>query len=88
MTYLNTNTGNPDTADRIISFQVDDGAGVNNLSNVLTATVTITAAPDAPEEYWHVRDAAPSDSIDPMELAATTAVVQLIMNFEEFQVKL
>ena len=44
--------------------------------------------PAAAEEYVHVGDSDPSDSIDPMELAATTAVVQLIMNFEEFQVKL
>ena len=44
--------------------------------------------PAAAEEYVNVGDSDLNDSIDALELAAMTAVVQLIMNFEEFQVKL
>ncbi|PIW31258.1 MAG: hypothetical protein COW30_00110, partial [Rhodospirillales bacterium CG15_BIG_FIL_POST_REV_8_21_14_020_66_15] len=48
VTYQNTNTGNPDVTPRTVSFQVDDGAAAGNLSNVATATVTVTAVNDAP----------------------------------------
>jgi len=45
--YRNT-SDTPDTEDRTIEFQVDDGEPSNNLSNVATKTVTVTAANDAP----------------------------------------
>jgi hypothetical protein len=47
VTYNNT-SNNPTTTSRTISFQVDDGAGLNNLSNVSNKSVSITAVNDAP----------------------------------------
>jgi len=42
----------------------------------------------AARAYMRVGDSDHSKSVDLLELAAMTAVVQIIMNFEEFQVKL
>jgi hypothetical protein len=54
VTYANT-SDNPSTAARTITWQVNDGAGVNNLSAPVTSTVNVTAVNDAP-----VVDAAPT----------------------------
>ena len=45
--YNNTSE-NPTTGARTISWQVNDGAGVNNLSSTVTSTVNVTAVNDAP----------------------------------------
>jgi len=42
VTYFNS-SDNPSTASRTISYQVDDGAAENHASNVVTATVELTA---------------------------------------------
>ena len=47
VTYLN-NSQNPSTAARTLSFQVDDGQGVNNLSNAATRGITVVSVNDAP----------------------------------------
>jgi trimeric autotransporter adhesin len=47
VTYIN-NSNNPNTTNRVIAFQVNDGAGVNNLSNVANKTVSVAATNDAP----------------------------------------
>ncbi len=47
VTYANSSDA-PSTATRTVSFQVDDGAAANNLSNVLTSTITVAAVNDAP----------------------------------------
>jgi VCBS repeat-containing protein len=47
VTYSNT-SNNPSTAPRTVSWQVNDGAGVNNLSNVATSTITVTSVNSAP----------------------------------------
>jgi VCBS repeat-containing protein len=45
--YANTSDA-PSTAPRTVSWQVNDGAGVNNLSNVATSTINVTSVNDAP----------------------------------------
>lgn len=45
--YSNTSE-NPSTSPRTVSFQVDDGQSTNHASNVVTATVSVTAVNDAP----------------------------------------
>ncbi|MDI1345454.1 MAG: nidogen-like domain-containing protein, partial [Pseudolabrys sp.] len=45
--YANT-SDDPSAETRTISYQVDDGAGAHNLSNTVTATVTVTPVNDAP----------------------------------------
>src|SRR5205085_10424227 len=45
--YFNT-SDNPSTASRTVSWQVDDGGSVNNLSNVATSTINVVAVNDAP----------------------------------------
>jgi hypothetical protein len=47
VTYSNT-SDNPSGLTRTVSFQVDDGSAANNLSNVVTATVSVTPVNDAP----------------------------------------
>ena len=47
ITYFNVDD-NPSGATRTVSFQVNDGAAANNLSNVATATVIVTPVNDAP----------------------------------------
>jgi Ca2+-binding RTX toxin-like protein len=47
VTYFDI-SDNPSGATRTISYQVDDGAGVNHASNVVTAAVTVTPVNDAP----------------------------------------
>lgn len=47
-----------------------------------------SADPKRSDAYTSVGERAVDEDLDPAELAATTAVIQLIMNFEEFQVKL
>jgi len=47
VTYSNSSE-NPSTAARTVSYQVNDGSAVNNLSNIGTATITVTAVNDAP----------------------------------------
>jgi hypothetical protein len=45
--YANT-SDNPSTAARTVTWQVNDGAGANNLSNTPTSTINVTAVDDAP----------------------------------------
>src|SRR5581483_8091461 len=45
--YQNTSE-NPSTLTRTVSFQVNDGSPSNNLSNVATRTITVTAVNDPP----------------------------------------
>ncbi|WP_233259698.1 hypothetical protein [Ramlibacter sp. WS9] len=45
--YQNT-SDNPNTAQRTVSFEVNDGGVSNNLSNTVTSTVDITAVNDKP----------------------------------------
>jgi VCBS repeat-containing protein len=45
--YQNT-SDNPTAATRTVSFEVDDGSLVNNLSNTATRNITVTAVNDAP----------------------------------------
>ncbi|WP_341915092.1 tandem-95 repeat protein [Polaromonas sp. YR568] len=47
VTYVNS-SDNPTTTSRAISFQVNDGQALNNLSNVATSTVTVASVNDAP----------------------------------------
>ncbi|MCK1293045.1 VCBS domain-containing protein [Bradyrhizobium sp. 30] len=47
VTYSNS-SDNPSGATRTISYQVDDGAGANHASNVVTSTVAVTPVNDAP----------------------------------------
>ena len=47
VTYFNS-SDTPSGATRTISYQVDDGSGSNHLSNVVTATVSLTPVNDAP----------------------------------------
>ncbi len=39
---------NPNTLTRTVSFQVNDGQGINNLTNILTRNVNVTPVNDAP----------------------------------------
>ncbi|ROZ61503.1 hypothetical protein, partial [Ramlibacter sp. WS9] len=39
---------NPNTPARTVTFQVNDGGGVNNLSNTVTSTVSVVSVNDAP----------------------------------------
>ena len=45
--YANT-SNNPSTAPRTVSWQVNDGAAINNLSNVATSTINVISVNDAP----------------------------------------
>lgn len=47
VTYNNT-SNTPNTTDRTISFQANDGDSTNNLSNVATKLVSVAASNDAP----------------------------------------
>jgi hypothetical protein len=47
VTYENT-SDDPSTADRTITFQVDDGAASDNLSDPVTRDISVTAVNDAP----------------------------------------
>ncbi|HKP90940.1 MAG TPA: Ig-like domain-containing protein [Thermoleophilaceae bacterium] len=47
ITYSNSSE-NPSTATRTVSFQVDDGASSDNLSNLATRDIAVTAVNDAP----------------------------------------
>jgi T1SS-143 domain-containing protein len=47
VTYFNS-SDNPSSLTRTITYQVNDGAAQNNLSNVVTATVAIAPVNDAP----------------------------------------
>jgi hypothetical protein len=67
VTYFNS-SDNPSTATRAISYQVDEGAAANHASNVVTATVAVTAVNDAP-----VLDAA-DGSLSFTENQAPTAI--------------
>jgi hypothetical protein len=44
----NNSSDNPNTATRTVSFQADDGGAANNLSNIVSRTITVTAVNDAP----------------------------------------
>lgn len=48
VTYENS-SDDPDTSQRTVSFRVDDGESADNLSNVETRTVDVTAVNDPPE---------------------------------------
>jgi heme-binding NEAT domain protein len=52
VTYSNT-SDNPSSDIRTVSFQVDDGSAANNLSNVVTASVSVTPVNDAPAVNAH-----------------------------------
>ena len=47
VTYQNT-SDNPGTLARTVAFRVDDAGAVNNLSNIVTRTINVTAVNDAP----------------------------------------
>ncbi|MGA8809941.1 MAG: Ig-like domain-containing protein, partial [Thermoanaerobaculia bacterium] len=47
VTYNNT-SGSPSTLQRTVTWQVDDGAGVNNLSAPVTSTINLVSTNDAP----------------------------------------
>jgi len=47
VTYSNT-SGSPSTLQRTVTWQVDDGAGVNNLSAPVTSTINVVSVNDAP----------------------------------------
>ncbi|WP_449394899.1 hypothetical protein [Devosia riboflavina] len=47
VTY-STTSNTPSTATRSVSFQVDDGASTNDLSNTVTRTISVSATNDAP----------------------------------------
>src|SRR5262249_3997305 len=47
VTYSNS-SNNPSTLTRTVTFQVNDGATANNLSNTQTRTITVAAVNDAP----------------------------------------
>jgi hypothetical protein len=47
VTYSNTSSA-PSLRNRTVSFQVDDGSGANNLSNVATRNISVTAVNNAP----------------------------------------
>jgi VCBS repeat-containing protein len=47
VTYQNTSE-NPSAAPRAVTWQVNDGAGANNLSTPVTSTITVTPVNDAP----------------------------------------
>ncbi|WP_259732362.1 DUF4347 domain-containing protein, partial [Synechocystis sp. CS-94] len=47
VTYSN-NSEAPSTSARTISYQINDGQNNNNLSNIITSTVNVTAVNDAP----------------------------------------
>lgn len=68
VTYRNTSS-TPSTATRTISFQVDDGAAANHLSNVVTRDIQVTAADNPPT--------AVNDSATVLEDAAATPVAVL-----------
>jgi VCBS repeat-containing protein len=46
--YINNNDSTPHTANRKISFQVDDGSSQNNLSNIVSKNITVIAVNDPP----------------------------------------
>jgi VCBS repeat-containing protein len=48
VTFNNTST-NPSTLQRTVTWQVDDGAGVNNLSAPVTSTINVVAVNSAPQ---------------------------------------
>ena len=47
VTYNNT-SGSPSTLQRTVTWQVDDGGGVNNLSAPVTSTINVISTNDAP----------------------------------------
>ncbi|HEV7424963.1 MAG TPA: Ig-like domain-containing protein [Thermoanaerobaculia bacterium] len=48
VTYANAST-NPSTSPRTVTWQVDDGAGVNNLSAPVTSTINVISTNSAPQ---------------------------------------
>jgi VCBS repeat-containing protein len=48
VTYNNT-SGSPSTLQRTVTWQVDDGAGMNNLSAPVTSTIKVVSTNDAPQ---------------------------------------
>src|SRR5205823_8781334 len=50
MKYTNS-SDDPSTSARTVSFQVNDGASSNNLSNIITSTINITAVNDPPTAF-------------------------------------
>ena len=72
VTYANT-SDNPSTLARTVSFQANDGAALNNLSNTVTRTITVTAANDAP-----VLAGVEGSSLPYTENAAATAITSTL----------
>ncbi|MEA2326483.1 MAG: hypothetical protein QOE68_1442, partial [Thermoanaerobaculia bacterium] len=48
VTYSNA-SGSPSTLQRTVTWQVDDGAGMNNLSAPVTSTINVVSTNDAPQ---------------------------------------
>jgi VCBS repeat-containing protein len=71
VTYSNTSE-NPSSASRTISYQVNDGSAGNNMSNVGTAMINITAVNDAP--------VAIDDTVTVAEDTPFSSIVSLISN--------
>lgn len=46
--YRNTNTSNPSTTQRVVTFRVNDGAASSNLSNSVVSNADVTPTNDAP----------------------------------------
>src|SRR5204862_408690 len=67
VSYFNS-SDDPSSLTRTISYQVNDGSAQNNLSNVVTATVSFTAVNDAPVLDAH------SGSLSYTENQAATAI--------------
>src|SRR6185369_4284830 len=74
VTYNNT-SDNPTTTTRVVSFQVNDGAGANNLSNLATRNITITAVNDAPVLAAIEAGALPYTENDPATSITSTLTV-------------
>lgn len=48
ITYRNTNTSNPSSTQRVVSFRVNDGSASSNLSNSVVSNADVTPTNDAP----------------------------------------
>src|SRR6185437_11658635 len=73
VTYSNT-SDNPSGLTRTVSFQVNDGSAANNLSNVVTATVSVTPVNDAPV-IANVSGSVSTNENTPVTLIAPTGTV-------------
>src|SRR5947207_1581053 len=72
--YANT-SDNPSTVVRTVTFQVNDGGAVANLSNTQTRTITITPVNDAPVLAGVEAGALPYTENDPATVITSTLTV-------------